>query len=92
MGDIWLSWWMWALIVILFILTTYITYRLFKNEEKRLEELELTEDSPQNEIERSLEYETTSISKNVKRLSWIYAVAILASIIIFFIYSVYFYK
>lgn len=92
MGDIWLSSWMWILIIVLFILATYITYRLFVDEEKRQEVLEKEEDTPQNEIERSLEYETTSISKNVKRLSWIYAISIIAGIVIFFIYSFYFYS
>lgn len=92
MSEIWTSNIMWIILIVLGIITVYITYRIFNKEEKRQERLDDEDDSAKNEMERSLEYETTSITMNLKRLVWIYAITLPLSLIIFFIFYYIYYK
>ncbi len=58
---------------------------VFKQEEKKLKQYE-HEDTVENELKRSHEYETQSLSSNVPRLLWIYSITIVLSLIVFLIY------
>lgn len=59
---------------------------VIKQEETKMKQYEETGDSAKSELQRSHEYETKSLSSNVKSLTWIYVVVILASFIVFGIY------
>jgi type IV secretory pathway component VirB8 len=75
-----------AMIAVLCIFGLIATIMVIKQEESRMKQYEEDGDTAENELKRSLEYETKSISSNVKSLSWIYIVAIALSFIAFALY------
>ena len=80
--TIWLSIIMAIVILIALIWTLYI----FKQEENKMKKYEADGDTVENEITRSLEYESHSLKKNVPLQIWIYTITIVASLVVFAIY------
>lgn len=77
---------LWLFLILFFAISLGVTLYIFKAEEKKMRKLEAEGDTVQDEIQRSLEYETASLKGNVPVLTWIYTVAILGSLLAFFIY------
>lgn len=75
-----------GLITVLCIIATIVTYRVLKEEEKKQKSYEEKGATAEDEYQRSLEYEKTSWKTNIPRLTWIYVIATLASIVAFVIY------
>ncbi|WP_026907349.1 hypothetical protein [Paucisalibacillus globulus] len=75
-----------AIIAILCVIGLIATLLVIKQEESKMKQYEEDGDTAQNELKRSLEYESQSISSNVKSLSWIYIIAISLSFIAFALY------
>lgn len=67
-----------GLSVIAFILTLLVV----KDVSKTLQKYEAEEDTLQNEILRSHDYETSSLKVNIRTLTWLYAVLLLAVVVI----------
>jgi len=80
--TIWLSVIMAIVTLIALIWTLYI----FKQEENKMKKYEADGDTAENEITRSLEYETRSLKKNLPLQIWIYTIAIVLSLVVFAIY------
>ncbi|WP_042150096.1 hypothetical protein [Paucisalibacillus sp. EB02] len=81
--DIWI---VIVIIAVLCIIGLIATLMVIKQEENRMKQYEEEGDTAENALKRSLEYESKSISSNVKSLSWIYIVAIVLSLIAFALY------
>jgi hypothetical protein len=60
--------------------------RIFKQEENKLKEYEELGQTAEEEMQRAEEYEKKSLSRDMPRLLWIYAITIGLSLIIFGIY------
>src|SRR5699024_12118724 len=63
-------------------IATVWTLVIFKQEENKIKKYE-EEDTVENEIKRSLEYESKSLKSNVPILTWIYTITIIVSLIVF---------
>lgn len=74
-------------LVLLFVIATVWTLVIFKQEENKIKKYE-EEDTVENEIKRSLEYERKSLKSNVPILTWIYTITIILSLIIFGFYLI----
>ena len=75
-----------AFIAVLCVIGLIATLMVIKQEESKMKQYEEEGDTAESQLKRSLEYESKSISSNVKSLSWIYAVAIVLSFIAFGLY------
>lgn len=75
-----------GLIIIVCVIATVLTYRVLKEEEHKQKAYKESGQTIEDELQRSLEYETSSWSSNVPIMSWIYIVATVLSIIAFVIY------
>jgi len=80
--TIWLSIIMAIVTLIALIWTLYI----FKQEENKMKKYEADGDTVENERNRSLEYESRSLKKNVPLQIWIYTITIVVSLVVFAIY------
>jgi len=80
--TIWLSIIMAIVTLIALIWTLYI----FKQEENKMKKYEADGDTVENEVNRSLEYESRSLKKNVPLQIWIYTITIVLSLVVFAIY------
>jgi len=80
--TIWLSIIMAIVTLIALIWTLYI----FKQEENKMKKYESDGDTVENEVNRSLEYETRSLKKNLPLQIWIYTITIVLSLVVFAIY------
>jgi len=80
--TIWLSIIMAIVTLIALIWTLYI----FKQEENKMKKYETDGDTVKNEVNRSLEYETRSLKKNLPLQIWIYTITIVLSLVVFAIY------
>lgn len=67
--------------VITVIIALIATMYIFKQEENKAKRYEAEGQTAANELKRSHEYETKSVSYNIKNLSWIYVLMILLSFI-----------
>lgn len=86
MGAGWSNIWVISLIFIVCAIAAVITYRIMKEELVKQQEYEKAGMSPQEELQRSLEYEQKSIRSNVTSMTWIYIVAIALSVAAFIFY------
>lgn len=73
-----------GLSVISFILTLLVV----KDVSKTLRKYEADEDTLQNEILRSHDYESSSLKINIRTLAWIYAILLLAVIIVSIVFII----
>ncbi|OZU90527.1 hypothetical protein CIL03_05105 [Virgibacillus indicus] len=73
-------------LTVLFIAALAGTFFAFKQEEKKMKQYEEEGQTEQDELKRSLEYETSSLKSNVPIQIWIYVITILLSLIAFAIY------
>ncbi|GAB3793179.1 hypothetical protein [Virgibacillus kimchii] len=76
------------LLIILFAAALGGTFYAFKQEENKMKKYEEEGDTPQNEIQRSLEYEKSSLKSNVPIQVWIYSISILLSLLAFALYLI----
>lgn len=67
--------------IITVIIALIATMYIFKQEENKAKKYETEGQTAENELKRSHEYETKSISYNLKNLSWIYVLMIVLSFI-----------
>lgn len=74
------------LFVILFILAVGGTFFAFKQEEKKMKHYEEVEETREEELKRSLDYEQTSLKSNVPIQIWIYTITTLVTLIAFALY------
>ncbi|WP_027964148.1 hypothetical protein [Halalkalibacillus halophilus] len=78
-----------TIIGILFIFTLIATLVIGKKTDDQIKEYERRDASPQEELERSREYEQTSMKKNIPNLAGIYVVyfilVIIACIVLYFV-------
>ncbi|GAA0421674.1 hypothetical protein JUJ52_11650 [Virgibacillus sp. AGTR] len=74
------------LLIVLFIAALGGTIFALKQEENKMKKYEEEGHTPQDELERSIEYESKSLSSNVPILTWIYSITILLAILAFAIY------
>ena len=88
MENGWSNIWVMGLIVVVCIIGGIITVRVLKVEENKQKEYEDSGDTAKDELERSLEYEKSSLKSNVPILSWIYIIAIVVSLIAFVVYLI----
>lgn len=82
---------MYNLFVIIFLAIVIIiafiwTYKIFKDEERKLRQYEEIGATAEEELKRSHEYEKKSLLRNMKNLTWIYVITITLSLIIFAFY------
>lgn len=82
MNNIWII----SFIFILCLIAGIITFKVLKEEEEKQKRYKNDPDSAKGALERSHEYEQKSLKSNVTNLSWIYVVAIIGSLIAFFVY------
>jgi type IV secretory pathway component VirB8 len=73
-------------LIVLFAIALVGTFFAFRQEENKMKKYEEDGDTPQDEIQRSLDYEKSSLKSNVSIQVWIYVVAILLSLLAFAIY------
>ncbi|WP_010096298.1 hypothetical protein [Ornithinibacillus scapharcae] len=78
--------WLIAFILVICIIALVATFMVIKQEERKMKQYEETGDTAKSELQRSHEYETKSLSSNVKSLTWIYVVVIGLSFIVFGLY------
>lgn len=81
-----LSGWVIGLVIVVCIIGGLITLRVLKEEENKQRQYEESGETAKGELERSLEYEEKSWSSNVPKLTWIYVVSTVLSIIALVIY------
>lgn len=74
---------MWGIIItiVVSIVALIATMFAFKQDEKKALQYEEEGNTIEHELKRSHEYETKSISRNVKNLTWIYVIVIVLSCI-----------
>ena len=82
----WSNIWVIGLILVVCIIGGIITVRVLKVEEYKQKECEKSGDTAREELERSHEYEKSSLKSNVPILTWIYIIAIGLSLGAFVIY------
>lgn len=75
-----------AVIVVVAVIATFI---ILKQEENKMKQYEEEGETVEEELKRSHEYESRSLSKNVKNLSWIYVIVTIVSFIALAIYIYY---
>jgi hypothetical protein len=73
-------------LVILFVAALIGTFFAFRQEENKMKKYEEEGDTPQDEIQRSLDYEKSSLKSNVPIQIWIYTITIFLSLLAFAIY------
>jgi hypothetical protein len=78
--------WLIIFVIIVSVIGLVATLIVLKQEGAKMKKYEEEGDTAENELQRSLEYETKSLSSNVKNLSWIYVVVLLLSFIAFGVY------
>lgn len=72
--------------VVLFIAALGGTIFAFKQEEKKMKKYEEEGQTIEDELKRSIEYETKSLKSNVPNLTWIYSITFLLGIVTFIVY------
>ncbi|WP_047986474.1 hypothetical protein [Ornithinibacillus californiensis] len=78
--------WLIIFVIIVSVIGLVATLIVLKQEGAKMKKYEEEGDTAENELQRSLEYETKSLSSNVKNLTWIYVVVLLLSFIAFAVY------
>jgi hypothetical protein len=78
--------WLIIFVIIVSVIGLVATLIVLKQEGAKMKKYEEEGDTAENELQRSLDYETKSLSSNVKNLSWIYVVVLLLSFIAFAVY------
>lgn len=73
-------------LTVLFIAALAGTFFAFKQEEKKMKKYEEEGQTVQDELKRSLEYESSSLKSNVPIQIWIYVITIILSLVAFAIY------
>lgn len=68
-------------LILLFIITMFLTFYAFRQEEMKMKEYEETGDTVADELRRSHEYEKNSVKKYIPIQIWIYAITLILSII-----------
>lgn len=71
---------------ILFIITMFLTFYAFHQEEKKMKRYEEEGDTISDQLKRSREYESQSIKYHVPIQLWIYLITFILTIIAFVIY------
>lgn len=69
-------------LIILFAIAMFFTFFAFKQEERKMAQYKEAGDSVEDELKRSLEYESTSVKKYIPIQIWMYVITIVVSIII----------
>ncbi|MFC4556881.1 hypothetical protein ACFO3D_01505 [Virgibacillus kekensis] len=75
------------LLVVLFLALLIGTVIIFKQEEKKMKKYEEEGDTVEDQLRRSYEYEKSSLKSNIPLQIAIYTVTIVASLIVFALYS-----
>lgn len=75
-------------LIILFIIAMGATIFALKQEERKMRTYEEEGQTAQDELKRSIEYESKSLKTNVPILTWIYSITILLVLIVFTVYLV----
>jgi cbb3-type cytochrome oxidase subunit 3 len=73
-------------LIFLFILAILGTFFALKQEERKMKKYEEEGDTIEDQLSRSLEYESTSLKSNVRSQIWIYSITITLALLAFFIY------
>lgn len=81
-----MSLWLISVVVIITLIALIWTLYIFKQEENKMKKYEVDGDTVENEINRSIAYESRSLKKNVPLQIWIYTITIVVSLIVFAIY------
>ncbi|WP_246001218.1 hypothetical protein [Oceanobacillus piezotolerans] len=76
-------------IAIILVVAVVATFIILKQEETKMKTYEEEGETVKDELKRSHEYESSSLSKNVKNLSWIYAIVTIMSFVVLAIYIYY---
>ncbi|GFZ92170.1 hypothetical protein GCM10010978_33050 [Compostibacillus humi] len=75
----------WLVIAALFV-AAILTLMIFKEEERKMKKYEEEGDTAEGELERSIKYEKTSLTLNIRNLTWIYVIVIIGSIVALGVY------
>ncbi|HLT55071.1 MAG TPA: hypothetical protein VK057_03100 [Bacillota bacterium] len=75
----------WLVIAALFV-AAILTLIIFKEEERKMKKYEEEGDTAERELERSIKYEKTSLTLNIRNLTWIYVIVIIGSIVALGVY------
>ncbi|UFT99669.1 hypothetical protein KO561_01445 [Radiobacillus kanasensis] len=81
-----MSWPLIIFLIILFILTLGGTLYVVFQEDKKIKKYEQEGDSPEAQLQRSKDYETSSLKSNIPILGIIYGVTFLLAIVAIVIY------
>ncbi|WP_042223989.1 hypothetical protein [Oceanobacillus manasiensis] len=73
-------------LIFLFILAIIGTFFALRQEENKMKKYEEEGDTTENQLARSLEYESASLKSNVRIQIWIYTITITLALLAFFIY------
>jgi cbb3-type cytochrome oxidase subunit 3 len=73
-------------LIFLFILAILGTFFALKQEERKMKKYEVEGDTIEDQLSRSLEYESASLKSNVRTQIWIYSITITLALLAFFIY------
>lgn len=73
-------------LVILFIITMSLTLYAFRQEEQKIKRYEEEGDTVEEQLQRSHEYEETSIKTYIPIQIWIYSITFAVGMIVFLIY------
>lgn len=76
-----MSTWLIIFLIVLFLITMALTFFAFGQEEKKMKKIEQDGDTVEDQLQRSLDYESTSVRKYIPIQIWIYAITIILSII-----------
>ncbi|RDW18093.1 hypothetical protein CWR48_10880 [Oceanobacillus arenosus] len=81
------SWiWIIVLLVAILVIALIATLLILKKEENKLKQYEAEGDTVENELQRSHEYESQSLKRNIPSLLWVYGITIMVSIIVLAVY------
>lgn len=69
-------------LIILFVVAMFFTFYAFKQEEAKMKQYKEAGDTVENELKRSLEYESTSIKKYIPIQIWMYVITTILTIIL----------
>ncbi|HLS61040.1 MAG TPA: hypothetical protein VK044_07920 [Virgibacillus sp.] len=81
-----MSMWLIIFLIVLFIIAMALTFYAFGQEERKMKKLEDAGDTVEDELQRSHDYEATSIRTYIPIQLWIYAISIILTIIVMFLY------
>jgi len=73
-------------LIVLFIIAMALTFYAFGQEEKKMKNIKEAGDTVEDQLQRSHDYESTSIRKYIPIQLWIYSITIILSIIALLIY------